>query len=102
MLIGYYVVGSQIKEARNTEFPYHVLYNYDKDWEINSLKQRGLLGNRRCHREAHPHEIASREGYPRAMSYKYRDLDSLIEDERRAETDEAVIQVIVTALRGGR
>lgn len=88
--VGYYLC--KAKAARNAEYPIHVVFAYDKDWPEAVLRQRGLLGNRLLDREPTPNEIEIRESKTRAWSMKYKDLDSLIEDERRVGVDDDFIE----------
>lgn len=79
-MIGYYKCSA--KTSRNAEFPIHVLYDI-QGWPENTLKQRGLLGGRVAIRPADEEERRVIEGNLRAVSYKYKNVDSLCEDEKR-------------------
>ena len=82
MKIGFYKYKG--KSKRNLQYPYVVVYNYDKDWPEATLKQRGLLGNRCFERNAYPQEIEVCNNSYRAVSYRYKTIDLLLEDEQRA------------------
>ena len=84
--VGYYACS--VRKGRNAEFPIHVLYAFDRDWEEGSLRQRGLLGNRRAWRWPTDDEVSDLAERKRAHSLAYRDVESLIADERSAGTDE--------------
>lgn len=110
MKIGYYKCTAKARKpgqatlAQHDNHIYliHVLYNYDKDWPESTLKQRCLLGNRFFSRSALPHEVAVVRGNKRAVSYRYRNIAGLIEDERRAGVSEETITAMLAAASNGR
>lgn len=109
MKIGYYKCTAKARKpgqavlAQHDNHIYliHVLYNYDRDWPEGVLKQRCLLGNRFFSRAALPHEVGVVRGNKRAVSYRYRDIAGLVEDERRAGISEETIAAMVAAFPKG-
>ncbi len=109
MKIGYYKCAARARtpgqatlaQHDNHIYPIHVLYNYDKDWPESTLKQRCLLGNRFFSREALAHEIEVVKGNKRAVSYHYRNLAELVEDERRAGISEDTIATMSASFTSG-
>lgn len=85
--IGYYKCLS--KCPRNAEYIIHVLYDHTHAWERSSINKRAL--DFVVDRAAHPHEIEAVDNQKRAISFKYRSFDGLIEDEINADTDEQFI-----------
>lgn len=95
MKIGYYFCTA--KTERNAQYPIHVLVNFDKDWPENVLRQRALLGNRFCVREATADEIVIHQSRKRAQSYKYQSFAALLEDEQRSCPSEEFLQALERA-----
>lgn len=91
MDIGYYKCKTE--KGRNAEFPIHVMYDL-RSWNESVLRQRGLLGNRVVSRPATPHEIDVVENNVRAVSYKYRNIGELIDDEKRAGSSDEFISLL--------
>ncbi len=99
--VGYYECG--VKTGRNAEFPIVVLFDHGQ-WSRNVIKARGLDGRHKCTRLATPEEVAAHTG-PRLMSYRYRTLDGLIEDESAVCPDASFVETLKTLfghLREGR
>ena len=96
MRIGYYKC--QAKAERNKEFRIHVLYDDTKAWESRTIGRRSLTFV--LSREAHPHEVDAARAQKRAVSFKYRTLDGLIDDEMAAGTDSIFISKIKKSLSG--
>ena len=72
MKIGFYFCDK--KTGRNSIYKIHMLFNYDKDWEEMSLRNRGLLGNRFFVRDATREEIREYEAQYRAYELKYKSI----------------------------
>lgn len=97
--VGYYACS--VKSGRNAAFPIHVLFAFDRDWEEGSLRQRGLLGNRRAWRWPTPNEIKEVDGLKRAHSVAYRNVEDLITDERASGTDEDFCLMLIRLFPNG-
>ncbi len=105
MKIGYYKCTAKARKPGQAKlvqhdnhiYLIHVLYNFDKAWPENVLKQRCLLGNRFFSREALPHEVEEVKDNKRAVSYRYRDIAGLVEDERRAGIPDMTIAALVSS-----
>jgi hypothetical protein len=96
-LIGYY--RSERTKGKNAQWKYHVLYNFNQDWEENVLARRGLCGNRKFFRNAHPNEIETIKASKRAVGYRYKTLEQLRKDEQRQGTPPDIIDQICEALK---
>lgn len=83
--------------GRNAEFPIHVLVDVKNDWPERVMLQRGLLGNARAMRAMTAEEIEGHATRVRAMSYKYKTLEGLLEDEVRCGSDAVFLECLKKA-----